>query len=133
MAYKLRSFHHPNLDTLPFSCVMCPGAIFFYLGAAQVQLKHLHNIDDGLPAKRTWRLCGPLSRHQTYLFTQLRKGYTWLGTYAKFRKFSEGDRRVCGAKETVVHVLVDCRELQVLRRQLRERVGENKIKTQQGN
>jgi ribonuclease HI len=86
--------------------------------------RHLRHIDDGLPAKRTYRLYGPLSRHQTYLLTQLRTGHAWLASYAKLHKHSAVDTCECGARETVVHILVDCPSLGVLRQQLRGKIGD---------
>jgi ribonuclease HI len=86
--------------------------------------KHLRKLDDGLPAKRTQRLYGPLQRHQTYLLTQLRTGHAWLATYAKLHRFSDEDKCECGARETVVHILVDCPKLCDVRQQLREKIGD---------
>ena len=40
--------------------------------------KYLKNIDGGLPSKRALRLYGTLTRHQTYLLTQLRTNHYWL-------------------------------------------------------
>jgi HPt (histidine-containing phosphotransfer) domain-containing protein len=38
---------------------------------SSVNGKHLKRIDDGLPNRRALRLYGSLTRHETYLFTQL--------------------------------------------------------------
>lgn len=86
--------------------------------------KYLKNIDDGLPNKRALRLYGTLTRHQTYLFAQLRSNHSWLSTYGKIRKFVDDDKCACGAVETVVHVLVDCPLLRELRWELRRKVGD---------
>jgi ribonuclease HI len=85
---------------------------------------HLRKIDNGLPATRTRRLYGSLPRGRAYLLTQLRTGHNWLSTYAKTFGFREDDQCVCGARETVTHVLVDCPELAELRRRLRKEVGD---------
>jgi ribonuclease HI len=86
--------------------------------------QHLRNIDDGLPSKRAQRLYGPLSRNRAYLLTQLRTGHSWLATHAKVLRFIEDDKCECGAKETVVHVMVDCPKLRDARRQMRSKVGD---------
>ena len=64
--------------------------------------KYLKKIDNGLPHKRALRLYGPLTRHETYLFTQLRSDHSWLFTYGQKRKFVDHDKCACGAVETVV-------------------------------
>ena len=86
--------------------------------------RHLRKLDDGLPAKRTRRLYGNLTRHQVYLFTQLRSGHAWIASYGKLRKHREDDKCECGAIETVVHVIVHCPRLYELRQQLRIKVGD---------
>ena len=86
--------------------------------------KYLKKIDSGLPNKRALRLYGCLTRHETYLFTQLRSDHSWLFTYGKKRKFVDHDKCACGAVETVVHVLVDCPLLRELRQALRRKVGD---------
>ena len=40
------------------------------------------------------------------------------------RRFTEDDQCVCGAIETVLHVVVDCSRLRVARQQLRDKVGD---------
>lgn len=87
--------------------------------------KHLKRIDEGLPSRHILRLRGEMTRHQTYLFTQLRTGHAWLKDGAKLRKLSKDDECECGAKETVVHVLVDCPRLIELRKELRTRIGDS--------
>lgn len=84
---------------------------------------HLRRIDKTLSAIRTRRLYGSLPRNRAYLLTQLRTGHYWLATYEKQHGFRDDDRCICGARETVVHVLVDCPRLRDLRRQLRGRSG----------
>ena len=84
---------------------------------------HLRKIDSTLPATYTRRLYGSLPRNRAYLLTQLRTGHSWLSTYAKTFGFRDDDRCVCGAQETVTHVLVDCPELRDIRRELRREVG----------
>ncbi|XHF99701.1 hypothetical protein AWENTII_013004 [Aspergillus wentii] len=85
---------------------------------------HLRKIDTTLPATYTRRLYGSLPRGRAYLLTQLRTGHNWLSTYAKTFGFREDDQCVCGAQETVTHVLVDCPRLAELRRKLRQEVGD---------
>jgi hypothetical protein len=85
---------------------------------------HLRQIDTMLPSSRTRRLNKSLPRNRTYLLTQLRTGHSWLATHAKLHKLRDDDKCQCGAKETVVHVLVDCPRLTNLRRQLRWKIGE---------
>lgn len=85
---------------------------------------HLRKIDSTLPATYTRRLYGNLPRNQVYLLTQLRTGHSWLSTYAKAFRFRDDDRCVCGAQETVTHVLVDCPDLRDIRRELRREVGD---------
>jgi ribonuclease HI len=85
---------------------------------------HLRKIDNALPAIHTRKLYGSLPRNRAYLLTQLRTGHNWLSTYAKAHKFRDDDRCVCGAQETVTHVLVDCPRLRELRRELRKEVGD---------
>lgn len=91
---------------------------------SSVNGKHLKSIDDGLPNRRALRLYGSLTRHKTYLVTQLRSDHSWLFTYGKRRKFVDHDKCACGAAETVVHVLVDCPLLRQLRWELRQKVGD---------
>jgi len=92
---------------------------------------HLRQIDDTLPAKYTRRLYGSLPRNRAYLFTQLRTGHCWLSTYAKTFRFRDDDLCVCGERESVHHVLLDCPRLRELRRELRIKVGDafNSIST----
>jgi ribonuclease HI len=85
---------------------------------------HLRKIDSTLPANYTRRLYGSLPRSRAYLLTQLRTGHNWLSTYAKTFGFRNDDQCVCGAQETVTHVLVDCPELRGIRRKLRSEVGD---------
>ncbi|KAL3260414.1 hypothetical protein ABHI18_004599 [Aspergillus niger] len=84
---------------------------------------HLRQIDKTLPAIRTRRLYGSLPQNRAYLLRQLRTGHSWLATYQKQHGFQDDDRCVCGARETVVHVLVDCPKLRYLRQQLRRKIG----------
>lgn len=84
---------------------------------------HLRLIDQTLPAIRTRRLYGSLPRNRAYLLIQLRTGHSWLATYGRQHGFRDDDRCVCGARETVVHVLVDCPRLRDLRQQLRRKIG----------
>jgi ribonuclease HI len=86
--------------------------------------KHLRTIDSGLPSKHTQKLYGPRQRNRAYILTQLRTGHSWLATHARIFGFSEEDKCECGARETVVHVLVDCPKLREIRQQLREKIGE---------
>ena len=58
------------------------------------------------------------------LLPQLRTEHSWLASYAKIRRFGEEDKCVCGARETVVHVLVDCPNLRELRQKLRNKIGD---------
>lgn len=92
---------------------------------------HLRRIDNTLPAKYTRGLYGSLPRNRAYLLTQLRTGHCWLSTYAKTFRFRDNDLCICGERESVSHVLLDCPELRALRRELREKVGEafNSIST----
>ena len=85
---------------------------------------HLRKIDNALPAKYTRQLYGNLPRNRAYLLTQLRTGHCWLSTYAKWFRHRDDDRCVCGARESVIHVLLDCPALRHLRRELREKVGD---------
>ena len=85
---------------------------------------HLRKIDNALPAKYTRQLYGNLPRNRAYLLTQLRTGHCWLSTYAKLFRHRDDDRCVCGARESVIHVLLDCPALRHLRRELREKVGD---------
>jgi hypothetical protein len=85
---------------------------------------HLRSIDNTLPSTYTRRLYGSLPRSRGYLLTQLRTGHCWLSSYRKARGFTEDDECVCGAQETVVHVLVDCPKLRTLRQELRRKVGD---------
>ena len=55
---------------------------------------------------------------------QLRTGHSWLATFAKLFRFTDDNRCVCGAVETVVHVIVDCPRLREARRKLRDQVGD---------
>jgi ribonuclease HI len=85
---------------------------------------HLRKIDSTLPATYTRRLYGSLPRNRVYLLTQLRTGHNWLSTYAKAFRFRDDDLCVCGAQESVTHVLVDCPDLRDNRRELRREVGD---------
>ena len=92
---------------------------------------HLRKIDNALPAKYTRQLYGNLPRNRACLLTQLRTGHCWLSTYAKLFRHRDDDRCVCGARESVIHVILDCPALRHLRRELREKVGDafNNIST----
>jgi hypothetical protein len=83
---------------------------------------HLRKLDSTLPAAYTRKLYGNLPRGRAYLLTQLRTGHNWLSTYAKTFGFRDNDQCVCGAQETVTHVLVDCPNLREIRRKLRSEV-----------
>ena len=85
---------------------------------------HLRSVDHSLPAKYTRRLYGPLPRNRAYLLTQLRTGHCWLATYAKAFRFRDDDLCVCGERESISHVLLDCPDLRGLRRELRAKVGD---------
>jgi ribonuclease HI len=85
---------------------------------------HLRKIDGTLPATYTRTLYGNLPRNRAYLLTQLRTGHNWLSTYAKKFGFRDDDYCVCGAQETVTHVLVDCPLLRDIRMELRREVGD---------
>ncbi|MDN6490718.1 MAG: hypothetical protein L0K41_10005 [Yaniella sp.] len=85
---------------------------------------HLRKIDNTLPATYTRELYGSLSRDRAYLLTQLRTGHNWLSTYRKNIGYSDDNQCVCGAQETVTHVLVNCPRLVELRRNLRKEVGD---------
>src|SRR6185437_7108140 len=85
---------------------------------------HLRLIDTMLPSVHTRSLYDSLPRNRAYLLTQLRTGHSWLATHAKRHGFRDDDKCQCGAKETVVHVLVDCPRLINLRQQLRRKIGE---------
>ena len=85
---------------------------------------HLRKIDSTLPAAYTRKLYGNLPRGRAYLLTQLRTGHNWLSTYAKTFGFRDNDQCVCGAQETVTHVLVDCPNLREIRRKLRSEAGD---------
>jgi hypothetical protein len=85
---------------------------------------HLRRIDHSLPAKYIRRLYGPLPRSRAYLLMQLRSGHCWLATYAKAFRFRDDDLCVCGERESVTHVLLDCPDLKDLRRELRTKAGD---------
>ncbi|KAJ5111881.1 hypothetical protein NUU61_001511 [Penicillium alfredii] len=85
---------------------------------------HLRVIDNALPAKYTRRLYGSLPRNRAYLLTQLRTGHCWLSTYAKAFRFRDDDLCVCGERESLIHVLLDCPALRDLRRELRGKIGD---------
>jgi hypothetical protein len=84
---------------------------------------HLRQIDKALPSIHARRLYGSLRRNRAYLLIQLRTGHSWLAPYRKLRGFQEDDICVCGAKETVTHVLVDCPKLRQPRQELRKKIG----------
>jgi hypothetical protein len=85
---------------------------------------YLRRIDAMLPSIRARRLYDSLPRNRAYLLTQLRTGHSWLASHAKLHRFREDDKCECGAKETVVHVRVDCSRLGNLRQKLRRQVGD---------
>ncbi|KAI3014160.1 hypothetical protein CBS147347_11515 [Aspergillus niger] len=85
---------------------------------------HLRKIDNTLPAKYTRRLYGALPRNRAYLLTQIRSGHCWLSTYGKLFGFRDDDRCLCGGRESIIHVLLDCPLLRDLRRELRAKVGD---------
>jgi hypothetical protein len=88
---------------------------------------HLWKIDTMLPSPRTRRLSDSLARNRAHLQTQrtqVRTGHSWLVMHAKRQRFRNDDKCQCGAKETVVHVLVDCPRLINLRQQLQRKIGE---------
>jgi arginine utilization protein RocB len=55
---------------------------------------------------------------------QLQTGHSWLASHAKLHRFRENDNCECGARETVIHVLIDCLKLSALQQKLYEEVGE---------
>lgn len=85
--------------------------------------EHLRRIDTTLPSVHTRWMYGSLPRNRAYLLTQLRTGHSWLATHGKLHRFREDDKCVCGAKETVIHVLVDCPRLRELRQELQMKIG----------
>jgi ribonuclease HI len=85
--------------------------------------EHLRHIDAKLPSRHTRRLYDTLPRNRAYLLTQLRTGHSWLATHAKLHRFRDDDKCICGGKETVVHVLVDCPRLREPRQKLRDKIG----------
>lgn len=85
---------------------------------------HLRRIDSTLPSMHTRSLYGSLPRNRAFLLTQLRTGHNWLSTFAKAHGLRDNDHCVCGAQETVTHVLVGCPRLRGLRRELRREVGD---------
>ncbi|KAJ9481485.1 hypothetical protein VN97_g11991 [Penicillium thymicola] len=85
---------------------------------------HLRRIDSSLPSNYTRKLYGSLPRNRAYLLTQLRSGHNWLSTYRKTVGFCDDDQCVCGAQETVTHVLVGCSRPRGIRRELRRKVGD---------
>lgn len=84
----------------------------------------LQRIDPKLPAIQTRRLYDPLPRNRAYLLTQLRTGHCWLAPYGKLHGHREDGKCECGAKETVIHVLLDCPKLRMPRQKLRRELGE---------
>jgi hypothetical protein len=70
------------------------------------------------------RIYAPLTRHQTYLWAQLRTNHAWTASYSKDHRFSDEDKCECGARETIVHILVDCPKLKETRYQLRAKIGD---------
>ncbi|THC88516.1 hypothetical protein EYZ11_012034 [Aspergillus tanneri] len=84
---------------------------------------HLRQIDNSLPSIHAQRLYDSLPRNRAYLLTQLRSGHSWLAPHGKLYCLREDDKCECGARETVVHVLVDCPKLRILRQKLRKEVG----------
>ena len=84
---------------------------------------HLHWIDKDLPSIHTQRMYGSLPQNQAYLLTQLRTGHSWLATYGKLHHFREDDKCECGAPETVVHILIDCPKLKIIRQELQKKIG----------
>jgi hypothetical protein len=84
----------------------------------------LRKVDNTLPASYTRRLYGNLPRNRAYLLTQLRTGHNWLSSYRKKVGYGDGDQCVCGAQETVTHMLVDCPNLKEPRRELRREFGD---------
>jgi hypothetical protein len=87
--------------------------------------QHLKRLDRDLPSKRVLRLRKGMTRHQTYLFTQLRTGHAWVQANAKLHRLNDDDRCECGARETVTHVLVDCPLLSEPRKELRQKIGDS--------
>ncbi|KAJ5240521.1 uncharacterized protein N7469_002112 [Penicillium citrinum] len=67
---------------------------------------HLKKIDNSPPSIYTRKLIVRKPGQEPGIL--LRTGYNWLSTYAKLFGFREDDQCVCGAQETVTHVLVDC-------------------------
>ena len=99
------------------SCIPCSLA---GLPMAQRRSSFIFPVGD----RRAFCLYRQLTRHRTYLMIQLRTGHSWLAPHSRRFKFTDDDRYVCGAIETVVHVLVDCPRLWVARQELRSQVGD---------
>ena len=73
--------------------------------------KHLRRIDDGVPFTCAQNPYDSLQKEWAYLLARLRTGHSWLVTHANIHAFKEEDKSECGARETVVHALVDCPKL----------------------
>jgi hypothetical protein len=85
---------------------------------------HMHQIDDTMPAKYTRRLYGSLPRNRAYLLTHMRTEHCWLSSYAAAFQFRDDDLCVCGERESVYHVLLDCPRLGKLGKELLSKVSD---------
>ena len=48
--------------------------------------------------------------------------YSWLVTYAKLHHFWDNDKYKYRAKEIVLHILIDCQNLRILRQKLQQEI-----------
>lgn len=84
--------------------------------------KHLHKIDDGLPSDTCRNSTDPIEK-QSILGSAPNRAFMASLT-CKDLQTREEDKCICGARETVVHVLVDSPNLRELRQELRSKIGD---------
>lgn len=81
--------------------------------------KHTRDLDKTLPGEHTRFLYDHLSQPTAAILAQMRTGKCKLKSYLHLIGAEDSDLCECGQKETVKHVLLDCRRWNAERRELR--------------
>lgn len=84
--------------------------------------KYTRDLDRALPGRHTRTLYDQLTRPKATILSQMRTGKCKLKSYLYAIQAEDSDLCECGQKETVKHVLLDCRQWGVERQELKAAV-----------